>query len=239
MKTFASNSIYKCEVPYCHDYRHGLSNYCRNHAAHKRRHGAAVQVPVTAHELNLYTAMVEAKYKRNKNSSAWVIMQERWGAIRDEARAAVLQFQLDPKLQKWVARSRESNLHQSYHAYAKLEAVAETVEPWKVIKTGLAMFLLQERSPRRFVSDVAFDTQLARRILRLAPVHSLIYWDSDAGRSKQVYRDVAPRTMQYIAGHLKRAFGQPGLLLAQTLRKEAERPQQQAKRLSEEIAAMV
>ena len=67
----------------------------------------------------------------------------------------------------------------------------------------------------------------------------MIYWSHEAGRSKQVYREVAPRTMQYIAGHLKRAFGQPGLLLAYTLRKDAERPRQEAQRLSEEIAAMV
>jgi hypothetical protein len=65
------------------------------------------------------------------------------------------------------------------------------------------MFIFQEQQPRRFSSDAAFDFQLVRRVLRLAPANAGTYWDHKESRSRKVYRDVPPRVIRTLAVPLK------------------------------------
>ena len=113
--------------------------------------------------------------------------------------------------------------------------VAENSEPWAVITTALAMFILQDQHPRRFTSDDAFDFQLVRRVLRLAPTNAGTYWDHKDNRPKKVYRDVPPRVMKALAAPLKEAFGAPGLMLAAKQKEDAQRGADERRRLADAL----
>jgi hypothetical protein len=100
------------------------------------------------------------------------------------------------------------------------------------------MFILQEQQPRRFTSDVAFDFQLVRRVLRLAPSNAGTYWDHEANRSRKVYRDVPPRVIKALAVPLKQAFGAPGLMLAAKEREDVQRGADQRRRLADAMGEL-
>jgi hypothetical protein len=84
-----------------------------------------------------------------------------------------------------------------------------------VIDTALAMFLLWEQSTLRFMSDKAFNFQLARRIRGLAEANSGSHYSATEGRIKRTYRDTPPRVLDCLAGSLKVAFGVAGMRLAE------------------------
>ena len=67
-----------------------------------------------------------------------------------------------------------------------LEKVGQEVEAWSVVKTALAMFIMQEQRPARFSTDTAFDFQLVRRVRGLA--------DSSAGATGTTRNNVARRS---------------------------------------------
>jgi hypothetical protein len=94
------------------------------------------------------------------------------------------------------------------------------------------MYLLEDAQPRRFRSDTAFDYQLVRRVIRLAPVSAGTYWDNQRGKVKRVYRDVPPRVTEALAASLKDAFGAPGLMLAEKERKDSQRAAEEKQKLA-------
>ncbi len=116
-----------------------------------------------------------------------------------------------------------------------LVVVGDTVEPWTVVHTVLAMYLMQDSRPSRFSSDAAFDFQIVRRTRGLAEVNAGLTWDSKAQRSKKVYRDVPPRVMQAMAEPLKAAFGVAGLTLATKEREDINKLNEQRLRLSKAL----
>lgn len=213
-----------CAVPGCSESAAGYSNLCRQHKQAQRRHGSPTQLAVTSHELRPYVALVDARKARNPNSEAWAILQARWGVVVDASRATLQRYAEGQASQRFAVQA-------AHH----LRNVAENVEPWVVIKTALAMFILQEQHPRRFTSDDAFDFQLVRRVLRLAPTNAGTYWDQQDGKAKRVYRDVPPRTIRALAVPLKEAFGAPGLMLAVKEREETQRGADERKRLADAL----
>ena len=213
-----------CYAPGCSESASGYSTLCRKHKQAQRRHGSPTQIALTSHELRPYVALVDARKARNPHSEAWVMLETRWSAIVGASRAT---------LQRYA--EGQVSLRHAVQAAHQLSQVAEGVEPWVVIKTALAMFILQDQQPRRFTSDEAFDFQLVRRVLRLAPANAGTYWDQQTGKVRRVYRDVPPRTIRAIAAPLKEAFGAPGLMLATKEREDAQRGAEEHKRLTEAL----
>lgn len=210
-----------CAAPGCPEGTSGYSTLCRQHKQAQRRHGSPTQRGVTSQELRPYVSLVDARKVKNPNSDAWSILQGRWGVVVDAARAT---------LQRYAEgqASQRTAIQASHH----IRNLADNVNPWEVISTAIAMFILQDQHPRRFTSDTAFDFQLVRRVLRLAPTNAGTYWDSKENRSRKVYRDVPPRVIRTLALPLKEAFGAPGLMLAAKEREDSAKASDVRKRLT-------
>lgn len=216
-----------CAAPGCSENATGYSTLCRQHKQSQRRHGSPIQSAVTSHELRPYVALVDARKAKNPDSEAWAILQARWGVVLDASLATLQRYAEGHASPQFVVQA-------AHH----LRTVADSVEPWGVIKTVLAMFILQDQHPSRFTSDDAFDFQLVRRVLRLAPSNAGTYWDHKENRTKKVYRDVPPRVIKTIAGPLKEAFGAPGLMLAARERKDAQRGPDERRRLADAMGEL-
>lgn len=121
----------------------------------------------------------------------------------------------------------------------QLVAVSKGSRPWEVVRTVLAMYLLQDEQPHRFASDVAFDFQLVRRVRALAPVNAGSYWDAERNRVKKVYRDVPPRVVVAMAQPLKEALGVGGLIVAKKEREDADRVSEERHRLATALRGLV
>lgn len=211
----------QCRVHGCPAEAHGYSTYCQNHKQNTRRHGAPTQEGVTAHELRPYVSLVEARKDKNPGSEAWTILTDRWGVVQEHSKATLQRF-IEGR-----AGSRAERL-----AAHHLVTVGRAVEPWVVVKTALALFIMQEQRPTRFATDAAFDFQLVRRVRGLTETSAGSYWDHKEQRSKRVYRDIPPRVIQAMALPLKAAFGTAGLMLAAKEREDIARANDERRRLA-------
>ncbi|MFJ7566730.1 hypothetical protein ACIQW9_07205 [Herminiimonas sp. NPDC097707] len=108
-----------------------------------------------------------------------------------------------------------------------IEQIASHAEINDVIEVSLAMYLLQEERPGRFKSDLAFNSQLVRRVRSLAPCNTAEYIDYKTGRTKRVYRDAKPRTIAIVAHVLKETFGVAGLTVSRLERSELSKHRQE------------
>lgn len=214
--------MYKqCHASGCTGQTTGYSTLCDHHKQAQRRHGHPAQTAVSSQELRPYIALVENRRKKNPSSDAWAILATRWEAIVQRSREVLARY------------SSGQPAHRATVAAAHhLKTVAENSESWDVVRTALAIYLLQDAEPRRFRSDAAFDYQLVRRVIRLAPVNAGTYWDNQRGKVKKVYRDVPPRVTEAIAAALKEAFGAPGLMLAERERKDSLRAAEEKQKLA-------
>lgn len=211
----------QCRAPGCHGAASGFSPFCNVHKQAVRRHGEATQTGVTVHELRPYLARVEARKAKNPASEAWSLLEARWEAVVARARETIRQ----------CSAGAVSIRHHRLAAH-QLVTVADNVEPWVVVRTVLAMYLMQDDHPRRFVSDAAFDHQMVRRVRGLAPANAGTYWDHERGRTRRVYRDITPRVINAMAQPLKEALGVGGLRLADIERREAQRTVDERQRLA-------
>lgn len=116
--------------------------------------------------------------------------------------------------------------------------LAGSSDPMKVIATSMAMFLMQEFEPRAFVLDAGFDFQLVRRVRSLAPMSSGSYWSQRERRTTKVYRDIAPRTVEALAWNLRQSFGAAGLQLADIIRSQANRKEDEQAHLAQAIESL-
>ena len=216
-----------CKAPGCSQAASGYSIYCDHHKQAQRRHGHAAQAGVTVHELRPFVALVDARKAKNPGNPTWPMLVARWEAVVDAAKATLVRY-----------GSGQPGNRYAVKAAHQLTTLAENTEPWAVVRTVLAMYLLQDQQPRRFVSDAAFDAQLVRRVTRLAPANAGTYWDQSSGRAKRVYRDIPPRAVQALAVPLKEALGAAGVMLAAKEREDAERQRDERQQLAEAIRGL-
>lgn len=218
----------QCRAPGCNGAASGFSPFCNLHKQAVRRHGDAAQTGVTTHELRPYMARVDSRRAKNPSSEAWPLLETRWGIVVDAARATLERYS-----------SGTVSIRHHRQAAHQLVTVADSVEPWTVVRAVLAMYLMQDDQPRRFVSDAAFDHQMVRRVRGLAPANAGTYWDHERGQTKRVYRDVPPRVVNAMAQPLKEALGVGGLRLAEIERREAQRQADERQRLAGALEGLV
>lgn len=166
-------------------------------------------------------ALVEARKAKNPESEAWAILTARWEAVLGHAQGVLQRHAEGCAGVRWERLA-------AHH----LVTIGRDVEPWSVVRTALAMYLMQDQRPTRFASDAAFDHQLVRRVRGLTDTNAGAYWDNQEQRSKRVYRDIPPRVIQAMAQPLKAAFGVPGLTLAAKEREDINKANEERRRLS-------
>lgn len=205
-------TVRQCAVPSCGGATAGHSTLCERHKRTQRRHGHPEQLGITVHDLKPYRARVVARKAKNPSNPAWSLLQQRWQALVDSSAETEATF-LRGKVQVgYVVRAAE-----------QVQRVASTVLPEVVVETTLAMYLLREERPTRFKSDRAFSFELARRVRGLTESNAGTYWDAQTGKMKRVYKDLTPKAMEVLAGHLAGAFGGAGLFIAGLERAEQDK----------------
>ena len=91
---------------------------------------------------------------------------------------------------------------------------------------------------RRFRSDDAFRTQLARRVRRLTDANAAFYFDPVADKGKRVYRDLTPRAAKVFASWLAEALGGAGIHLARLELRDIEKGKQDRLELRSALAEL-
>lgn len=202
----------ECAVANCAALTSGYSAHCERHKRAQRRHGHPEQTGVTVHELKAYRDRIAARRAKNPANPSWEILRERWAAVVVNAESFLKGHTGGKPGSAYVAQA-------AHH----IKQLASTAPDAAVIDAALAMFLMREAEPKRFLSDRAFDFQLARRIRALTDVNAGTYFDHETGKNKRVYRDVLPGTLIALAEPLKAAFGVAGLYLAELDRRDEKR----------------
>lgn len=197
-----------CRMPYCNRPTSRWGTYCNTHKSRNRRHGHPSQRGVSKAELAHYVKIVRQRKKRNPGNPFWSAVRARWAGLVEYARGEVRTFYSGKPMVGWEVKACDAIIK-----------IADNVEPDEVVETALAMYVMLETDPRRFVSDQAFRFQLVRRIRGLTDVNVGVWWDHKDGRNKRAYRDLSPRTAEIMADFLVRVFGAAGVMLA---KKEAE-----------------
>lgn len=182
----------------------GYSTHCERHKRTQRRHGHPEQDGITVHELQPFRDRIAVRRAKNPANPTWDILRERWEAVAGNAEAVL----------KAHAGGQPGSAHTTQAAH-HIKQLAATVPDGVVMEAALAMFLMREAQPQRFLSDRAFDFQLSRRVRALSDVNAGTYFDHETGKTKRVYRDVLPGTLIALAEPLKAAFGVAGVFLAE------------------------
>lgn len=201
-----------CAVAGCTAITSGYSTHCERHKRAQRRHGHPEQDGITVHELQPYRDRIALRRAKNPTNPTWDILRERWAAVAVNAETVL----------KAHAGGKPGSAHTTQAAH-HIKQLAATVPDGVVMEAALAMFLIREAQPQRFLSDRAFDFQLARRVRALSDVNAGTYFDYESGKTKRVYRDVLPGTLIALAEPLKAAFGVAGLYLAELDRRDEQK----------------
>lgn len=171
--------------------------------------------------------LVEACKAKNPESEAWTILMARWEAVLGHSQGVLQRYAEGRIGVRW------ERLAAHY-----LVTIGQNVEPWTVVRTVLAMYLMQDQRLTRFASDAAFDHQLVRRVRGLTDTNAGAYWDHQEQRSKRVYRDIPPRVIQAMAQPLKAAFGAAGLTLAAREREDIDKATEERRRLASALEGL-
>lgn len=188
--------------------------YCPKHSAKKRRHGDSEQKGITKYDLKPYLGLVKERRAKHPEKKAWVSMEERWKAQVDVC----------------VSIANDNGPMNKYKRIAAREVVkvGHNTEHKTVVDTVLAMYLMQELEPRRFRTDLAFWTQLVRRVRGLTRLNSGVWIDPKTHKAKTAAKELSPRAAEAMVFYIKEALGVCGVWIADFERKEEERKRQDA-----------
>lgn len=216
--------MHPCRVPGCTAPTARWGSLCSTHKSHQRRHGHPSQKGITKADLAPYLAVIQQRKERNPESPLWTNIEVRWQALVAHCRGVVAAY----------LNGQPMNRHER-QASQEVVKLAEHAEAWRVVETALALFLMHEREPRRFLSDDALRHQLSRRLRGLAEVNAGTWFDHASNRVKRVYRDLPAPTAVLMGAMLAETFGVAGLLLARREDEDAEK----RRRANEEMAQAV
>ena len=217
----------RCAALQCAEPVAGYSTLCESHKRTLRRHGHPLQKGVTVQELKPFQDRIAARRAKNPTNPTWELLRGRWEALTAHAKAT-----LDAYAHGSPAISYERQTAE------QLGTLRSTVPVDVVIHTALAMFLLWEQSPSRFMSDKAFNFQLARRLRGLAEANAGSHWSAKEGRIKRTYKDTPPRVLECLAESLKVAFGVAGMRLAELEKKDVKGLKAERQQLNDALKEM-
>lgn len=210
-----------CSVPGCPSPAIHWGKQCNTHKARRRRHGHPRQEGVTKAELMPFVAAVRDRKARNASNPLWGKLEARWQTTIEHCRSVAAAYA--------GGRAMNRNARQACEEVVKL---AGHVEATIIAETALALFLMHEQAPHRFLSDEAFRFQLARRVRALADVNVGTWFDHKTGKVKRVYRDLPPKTTLAMGKMLAETFGLAGMLLARREEEDQNRRREEAEALA-------
>lgn len=206
-----------CRVPGCSsETASRFSQYCRNHKARLRRHGAVDQEGVTAKDLKPYIDRVRRRIEKNADSPAWGTLDARWDAVHQHANEIIRHFESGRPGRAYERR-----------AASEVTKLAGATAARNVVVTALAMFMMQQLEPRRFRSDAAFRFELVHRVRSLGNMSAGRSYDHTSGKVRKVYRELAPRAVTVMGSWIAEAFGAAGLHLSRLEEADFERRESQ------------
>lgn len=217
-------TIRPCRVSGCTANAHGHGKFCNGHTSSYRRHGAPNQKGISTVELRPYLKMVDQRIAKNHESPLWAALDGRWQDLTVAAREIVERSQAMVRWQREAAR-----------AVVKL---AEDAEPRDIVRTVLAMYVMEGSERRRFVDDRAFQFQLVRRVRLLSEVNVGKHHNHATGKTKRVYRDLAPRIVVCLAKWLVEFFGSAGVWMAKLEKDQNEAQQREREDFKTALAGL-
>jgi hypothetical protein len=172
--------------------------------------------------------IVRARKAKNPGKAAWLSMEARWNALVGIADGI-------------IAEARKGKPMKRYKRLAayELRRLGDHVSPEKVIETVLAIYLMQDRDPRRFRSDKAFWTQLVRRVRGLTKANAGVWPNGETGKPKIAYSVLDPGTTGTLAAWIVEALGVAGVWLVNLERQEKEQEEQERLSFHEELKELV
>lgn len=205
-----------CRAPGCAtETSSRYSPYCGTHRGRLRRQGAIDQQGVTKTELASYQRLVRARIERNPDSAAWDRLDDAWLHIVAHAKDILA-----------AERQGRAGVRHERIAAREVVTLGDAVPAREVVVCTLAMFVMWEMDQRRFRTDDAFRTQLARRVRRLTEANAAFYFDPVADKGKRVYRDLTPRAAKVFARWLAEALGGAGVHLGRLEIRDIEKGKQ-------------
>jgi hypothetical protein len=206
-----------CKAPGCYERaatRYGV--YCNAHRSRQRRHGEANQDAISKSDLKIYEQLVHDRIEKNKNKAIWQQLKARWGVIVQEAQDVLEQSRKGTPMPSWKRT-----------AAVELVKLSNTVEAEAVIRTVLALYLMQDQDPRKFKSDRAFRTQMVRRVRGLTSLNAGMWKDTSTGKTKVAYRELNAKAVEALSHKLVMAFGLTGVTIADLEKRDHERKQRE------------
>jgi hypothetical protein len=169
------------------------------------------QQAITKAHLEIYRQLVRDRIEKNKEKALWSKLGVEWNKIAAEAGAV-------------IAESQAGTPMPSFKRIAAVELVklGNTVDAKAVIETVLSMYLLQDAEPKAIKSDIAFLTQMVRRVRGLTRLNAKV-WTGASGRKKTAYNELGPKVVHVLGMKLAETFGTVGLTLAKLERQDHER----------------
>lgn len=175
---------------------HSRSPYCPAHKARSRRHGHPNQRAITKADLAPYQRQVKEWIDSRENADTLRLrLQERWSAVVSKA---------EETERLWNAGSPMNSYERD--AYLELLKVARDVDAQAIAEAMVGMGLMQELSPRSFMDDASYRTQLSRRYRGLTDLNAGTWYDHAEGRTKKAYKELSPKAAQQLGQILAVVF---------------------------------
>jgi hypothetical protein len=188
--------MHECRIPGCTSpVRARFSPLCSGHRRTLERHGHPEQAATRAADLAPFLRLVARRQADNPDSPAWAILRARWAALVDSANATLA------AVDAGKAYCRIDRI-----AAERIRGIAGAATADQVIATSFAVVFHQRSAPQAYRDDRSTLFQLARRVLKLAPMSMGRYWNQKTRTMRTAHREIPPRALALIAGKLNEAF---------------------------------
>ncbi|WP_406853795.1 hypothetical protein ABEG18_14635 [Alsobacter sp. KACC 23698] len=161
--------------------------------------------------LKPYVKRVEERIEKNQDKIIWSAVEARWLANVENAKRIWGDFYAGKAGSGW---ERE--------AAASVLKLADNVQPMTVVKTVLALYLLERDNPHFFQDDRALRFQITRRVRGLTKLNAGSYWDAKANGNRLVYKDLHPKAAEFFAQWIVQTLGPVGVHLQHLEDREVE-----------------
>jgi hypothetical protein len=205
---------HQCRTPGCSGVaRSNIAAYCEKCRKRVRASGDAQQITLRKPELRPYIEAARAAVSRGNAPLIRSSLEQIATFLRNHC-----QRYLDA-----YHRGTPSNRHM-VAACGEILKVTRTAEPEEIALTVAALYLMQERAPRRFPSDAGFDGQLVRQVRSLHGIAMGRTVTLATGKDRNWYRTLSIQTTQFIAAYLKEAYAEfVGHVMTSERRRREER----------------
>lgn len=198
-----------CRVYGCRAFARSVNGLCSAHRERQQRNGHPRQTTIRKCDLKPYLEEARAFLADDPAGRIAAGLSEVHRTLSRRGRAILAEWRRGrPMVRYEVSAAR------------MLLDVLDGTSPEESAAVVLAVFLMWQREPYRFVSDDGFRFQLVRRWRSLSETAVGRYYDHRGKVVRSVYRDPPPRAVRYLAAMLTDAHLR---LVAHILRRERRR----------------